>query len=40
FMVDTESGRPIKRLEVHAEDGRLLAPGDTRLADFRNQENR
>ncbi|TGV76339.1 transcriptional regulator, partial [Mesorhizobium sp. M2D.F.Ca.ET.145.01.1.1] len=22
------------------EDGRLLAPGDTRLADFRNQENR
>ncbi|GLQ79310.1 transcriptional regulator [Mesorhizobium huakuii] len=39
FMVDIESGRPIKRLEVHAEDGRLLYPGDTRLADFRDQEN-
>jgi DNA-binding HxlR family transcriptional regulator len=39
FMVDIETGRPIRRLEVHAEDGRLLVPGDTRLADFRNQEN-
>ena len=38
-MVDTQSGRPIRRLEVHAEDGRRLVPGDTRLADFRTQEN-
>ena len=37
FMVDIRTGRPIRRLEVHAEDGRLLAPGETRLADFRQQ---
>ena len=38
FMVDNRTGRPIRRLEVHAEDGRLLFPGDTRLADFRQQQ--
>lgn len=36
FMVDTRTGRPIRRLE-HAEDGRQLAPGETRLADFRQK---
>ncbi|WP_420135840.1 winged helix-turn-helix transcriptional regulator [Rhodopseudomonas sp.] len=30
-LVDRNSGRPVKKLELHAEDGRLLAPGDTTL---------
>jgi DNA-binding HxlR family transcriptional regulator len=29
ILVDREKGRPIKKLERHAEDGRLLTPADT-----------
>ena len=35
-LVDREKGRPIKKLEMHAEDGRLLAPGDTALKPRRS----
>lgn len=28
-LVDSERGQPLRRLEVHAEDGRLLTPEDT-----------
>jgi DNA-binding HxlR family transcriptional regulator len=31
ILVDRESGRPVKRLELHARDGRLLGFGDTTL---------
>jgi DNA-binding HxlR family transcriptional regulator len=31
ILVDREKGRPVKKLELHAEDGRLLAPADTTL---------
>ncbi len=30
-MVDTETGQPVRRLEVKSADGRVLKPGDTRL---------
>lgn len=30
-LVDRDAGRPVRKLELHAEDGRLLAPGDTTL---------
>ena len=30
-MVDRDKGRPVKKLELHAEDGRLLSVGDTML---------
>ncbi|UYO43368.1 helix-turn-helix transcriptional regulator [Rhodopseudomonas palustris] len=30
-LVDVEHGRPVKKLELHAEDGRLLAPHQTTL---------
>jgi DNA-binding HxlR family transcriptional regulator len=30
-MVDRDKGRPVKKLELHAEDGRLLSVGDTTL---------
>jgi len=36
ILVDREKGRPIKKLEMHAEDGRLLAPGDTALKPRRS----
>ena len=29
ILIDREKGRPIKKLEMHAEDGRLLTPADT-----------
>jgi hypothetical protein len=29
ILVDREKGRPVKKLEMRAEDGRLLAQGDT-----------
>lgn len=29
ILVDREKGRPIRKLEMHAEDGRLLSPADT-----------
>lgn len=29
ILVDREKGRPVKKLEMHAEDGRLLMPADT-----------
>ena len=29
ILVDREKGRPVKKLEMHAEDGRLLSPADT-----------
>ena len=31
LMVDRESGRPVKKLELHARDGRLLGLGDVIL---------
>jgi DNA-binding HxlR family transcriptional regulator len=31
IMVDRDSGRPVKKLELHAQDGRLLGFGDTTL---------
>ena len=31
ILVDREKGRPVKKLELHAEDGRLLSPADTTL---------
>src|ERR1700742_264418 len=31
ILVDRETGRPVKRLELHARDGRLLGFGDTTL---------
>ena len=30
ILVDREKGRPVKKLEMRAEDGRLLSPADTR----------
>lgn len=30
-LVDTEKGLPVRRLELHAHDGRLLGPDDTRI---------
>ena len=31
IMVDRAKGRPVKKLELHAEDGRLLSLADTTL---------
>ncbi len=31
MLVDRESGRPVRKLVLCAEDGRLLAPADTTL---------
>jgi DNA-binding HxlR family transcriptional regulator len=31
LLVDREKGRPVRKLEPRAEDGRLLAAGDTEL---------
>ena len=31
LLVDRNSGRPVKKLELHASDGRLLRVGDTTL---------
>ena len=31
LLVDRGTGRPVRKLELHAEDGRLLALGDTEL---------
>ena len=31
ILVDREKGRPVKKLELRAEDGRLLSPADTML---------
>jgi DNA-binding HxlR family transcriptional regulator len=31
ILVDKEKGRPVRKLELHAQDGRLLAAGDTAL---------
>ena len=31
IMVDRDQGRPVARLELHAQDGRLLSVGDTTL---------
>jgi len=31
ILVDREKGRPVKKLEMRAEDGRLLSPADTTL---------
>jgi DNA-binding HxlR family transcriptional regulator len=31
ILVDREKGRPVRKLELHAQDGRLLGPGDTAL---------
>jgi DNA-binding HxlR family transcriptional regulator len=31
LLVDRDSGKPVKRLELHAADGRLLAAADTAL---------
>ena len=31
LLVDRHKGRPVRKLEIRAEDGRLLADGDTEL---------
>src|SRR6195952_3172946 len=31
ILVDRESGRPVRKLELHSEDGRLLTQADTAL---------
>ena len=31
LLVDRKRGRPVRKLEIRAEDGRLLADGDTEL---------
>ena len=31
ILVDRESGRPVRKLELRSEDGRLLTPADTAL---------
>jgi DNA-binding HxlR family transcriptional regulator len=31
ILVDRESGRPVRKLEIHSEDGRLLTQADTAL---------
>ena len=31
ILVDREKGRPVRKLELHAQDGRLLAAADTAL---------
>jgi DNA-binding HxlR family transcriptional regulator len=31
LLVDRKKGRPVRKLEIRAEDGRLLADGDTEL---------
>jgi len=31
ILVDREKGRPVRKLEMRAEDGRLLTPADTML---------
>ena len=31
ILVDREKGRPVKKLELRAEDGRLLSPAETTL---------
>src|SRR5581483_3208376 len=31
ILVDRESGRPVRKLELHSRDGRLLSAGDTAL---------
>lgn len=31
ILVDRQTGRPVRPLELHAADGRLLAPADTTL---------
>jgi DNA-binding HxlR family transcriptional regulator len=31
ILVDREKGRPVRKLELRAEDGRLLSPADTTL---------
>jgi DNA-binding HxlR family transcriptional regulator len=31
MLVDRERGRPVQRLELHAQDGRLLGYGDTEV---------
>jgi DNA-binding HxlR family transcriptional regulator len=34
-LVDAKRGRPVKRLELRSEDGRLLGPSDTRIKPMR-----
>jgi DNA-binding HxlR family transcriptional regulator len=31
LMVDCQTGRPVRKLELHSQDGRLLGPADTML---------
>jgi DNA-binding HxlR family transcriptional regulator len=31
FLVDKENGRPVRKLELYSDDGRLLTPADTAL---------
>jgi DNA-binding HxlR family transcriptional regulator len=31
ILVDRDSGRPVKKLELHASDGRLIGPGEITL---------
>ncbi len=31
LLIDRDKGRPVRKLELRSEDGRLLGPGDTEL---------
>lgn len=37
LLVDRKNGRPVKKLELHASDGRLLGYGDTTLKPRRSR---
>jgi DNA-binding HxlR family transcriptional regulator len=40
ILVDRENGRPVRRLELHAQDGRLLGAADTALKPRRAKRRR
>jgi DNA-binding HxlR family transcriptional regulator len=40
LLVDRETGRPVRKLELHAQDGRLLGFGDTTLKPRRASKRR
>jgi DNA-binding HxlR family transcriptional regulator len=40
ILVDRENGRPVRRLELHSQDGRLLSAADTALKPRRAKRRR
>ena len=37
-LIDRKRGQPVRRLEIHAQDGRRLEPDDTSCARWRRTE--